>query len=147
MAIPQVTVFGKRFAEEDSRLLRADVGVRRARICGGGCRAVARTLAEPVLAASRASPEDSFRAVVPKTAVHPKRIVVNGQRQEPDAIGIMNASQGLLAIRANERCAWLAFVDLLFRTAGRLCHSPVRVMRAPKEEARLVRMADLRVYM
>lgn len=57
-----------------------------------------------------------------KTIVHPNRIVVDGQGEEPYSIGIVNASHGLLALRANDRCAWLAFVNLLFRTAGTRSH-------------------------
>lgn len=47
---------------------------------------------------------------------------MNGQSQEPYSVRILNASHRLLTIRANEHCAWLAFVELLFRSAGTLFH-------------------------
>jgi hypothetical protein len=50
--------------------------------------------------------------------LHPKRIVVNRQGQEPYPVGIVNALHGLMTLGANEHCAGLAFVDLLFRAAG-----------------------------
>ena len=37
---------------------------------------------------------------------------------------IGNAWHRLVTSGANEQCAWLACVDLLFRTAGTLCHIP-----------------------
>jgi hypothetical protein len=59
--------------------------------------------------------------------VHPKRIVVNRQGQEPYSVGIVNALHGLLTLRANDLCAGLAFVDLLFRAAGMRNPWPVRI--------------------
>ena len=50
--------------------------------------------------------------------VQPKRILVNRQGQEPYSVGIEDALHGLLTLGANEHCAGLAFVDLLFRGAG-----------------------------
>jgi hypothetical protein len=73
-----------------------------------------------VLAAGRAPPEDSFGPEGPNTTLLPERIVVCGQGQEPDSIGVTNASHGLLAVGANQNCARPAFVDLLFGIAGRL---------------------------
>jgi hypothetical protein len=52
------------------------------------------------------------------------RIVVNGQSQEPYSVRIWNASHLLLTVRANQHCAWPAFVELLLWSAGTLCHIP-----------------------
>ena len=70
------------------------------------------------LAVCRASPEDSVGPEVRKMILPPKRIVVRGQGEEPFSIGIVNPPHRLLAFRANENCARLAFVDLLFGIAG-----------------------------
>ena len=70
-----------------------------------------------VLAAGRASAEDSIGTEVPKVILVPIRIVVSGQGYEPDPIRIGNAFHFLLALGTNESCAWPTFVDLLFRIA------------------------------
>ena len=62
------------------------------------------------LATDRLARQHSFGPQRRKTLLHPQRIVVNRQGQEPDSMRIVNAPQSLLTIRANERAAWLAFV-------------------------------------
>ena len=52
---------------------------------------------------------------------------MNRQGQEPYSVGIVNALHGLLTLGANEHCAGLAFVDLLFRAAGVRHPCPVRI--------------------
>jgi hypothetical protein len=81
-------------------------------------------LRSPVLA-QPPSAEHSFAPERWKTLLRPKWVVVNGQGQEPYAIGVGNSSHGFLTLRADERCAWLAFVDLLLRSAGTRVHIPV----------------------
>jgi hypothetical protein len=78
-----------------------------------------------VLAAQRPSLQHSCGSEHRKTLLHPTRVVVNGQGQEPYSIGVGNASHSLVTLRADERCAGLAFVDLLLRSAGTRCHIPV----------------------
>jgi hypothetical protein len=46
---------------------------------------------------------------------------VSWQGQEPYSIRIGNALHGLVTLRANERFAWLTFIDQLFRTAYTPC--------------------------
>lgn len=48
------------------------------------------------------------------------RIVVSGQGEQPDSIGVVNAVHRLLAPGADENGAGLAFVDLLFGIAKKL---------------------------
>ena len=86
------------------------------------------------LAARRSSLQHSCSAEHRKAFVHPLRVVVNRQGEEAYAIGVGNASHGLVALRADERCAWLAFVDLLLRSAGTCAHIPVSLCLRPQAQ-------------
>jgi hypothetical protein len=95
-----------------------------------------------VLPSDRPSLQHSFGPDRPKALLHPKWIVVNWQRQKPYCIRIVNASHRLLTLRTDECCAWLAFVELLLRSAGMRCHIPSAVWLRLKAQGVCFPMGD-----
>jgi hypothetical protein len=93
-----------------------------------------------VLTANRPATEESFGSEHAK-GIYRKRIEVNGQGEEPYSILIANALHGLVAIRANERCARPAFVELLLGIAGTVlvCHISLRVAHGAEGKGHLPR--------